>query len=123
MFFDVKFVFLLALCSVAASQSSETTSGGVEKVSNEDPHMLSALNSVEGQIRSRYNAAQGTTIQLGKIHSATLQIVAGNRWEIELDLHTKLCSPDCVHNTQKCSISIFSQPWINEHQLLTLKCQ
>ena len=123
MFVYVKFVILFVL-SYVHCQVSESTSGGIETISNDDPNLLMTLNSVQDQIRTKYSFEQGTTtVQLGKVHSATLQIVAGNIWQIVIDLQKQICTPDCVNTTERCSLSIHSQPWVNEHQLMNLECK
>lgn len=116
------FLIVVFSCSITASPvGDEPVSGGVETVANNDPNMLAALAGALDQIRAKFPAE--SSVELGNVKSAKLQVVAGNRWEIELELKTKACKEEsCLEKAQNCSLTIFSQPWLGVHDLITFEC-
>ncbi|XP_034489280.1 sarcocystatin-A-like [Drosophila innubila] len=107
--FTMKVIFVLAL---ALTVVSAQTYGGISQLSGDD------LKEAEGVLSNSLTilaAGDGPSYKLGRVISATKQIVSGNSYVYQVELVEGT-------NTKVCTVDIWSQPWLKNGIQVTFDC-
>ncbi|XP_058988157.1 sarcocystatin-A-like [Musca domestica] len=105
-------LFILLSVAVAVTFAVPQMTGGVSPVED--------LTEVEQELKnslSKLDAGDGPHYKLSKVYKASRQVVEGVLTKIEADII------DEEEKTQKCNITIWSRPWLDNGIEVTFECE
>ncbi|XP_062123366.1 sarcocystatin-A-like [Drosophila sulfurigaster albostrigata] len=107
--FGMKVVFIVGLSLAFASAQRP---GGVTPLSGDD--LVSATNVLNNSLE-KLASGDGPNYKLGKVISASRQLVSGFKYVYEVELVSE-------NNTKNCNVEIWSQPWLPNGNEVTFDC-
>ncbi|XP_073820258.1 sarcocystatin-A-like [Musca autumnalis] len=109
--FSTKVFIVLSVMWAMAYATQPPIAGGVSPVTD--------FTEVEEELKtslSKLAAGDGPNYKLGKVYSASRQVVEGHLTRIVADLI------DEEEHTKKCNVSIWSRPWLENGIEVTFQC-
>ncbi|EDW80833.1 uncharacterized protein Dwil_GK11352 [Drosophila willistoni] len=108
--FAMKVIFVLGLALLVAA---DNIPGGISKL--EGDRLKEAEQTLNNSL-SKLASGDGPSYKLGKIISATHQVVAGSKYVYEVELI------DGESKTKQCNVQIWSRPWETNGTEVTFNC-